>query len=201
MDTMPSLPIPTPLARPRRARSGKHLTTPISKDEAKYLKIDWEGGWIAIGLSMLESPAYRAMSRAAHLVLSRLMAEHIKHSRKENGRLAVTYDEFVLYGVGDRKQVSAALKELHLLGFVKCTDRGRRPYGSDKGKAATYRLTFDAALPEKNRYATNEWRRWNDMEMVKAMLAGTRKRRKSKAVPEETTPANENEPDTRASTG
>ena len=48
---------------------------------------------------MLESAAYRVLSRAAHMVLSRIELENRYHGGKGNGHLIVTYDQFEQYGV------------------------------------------------------------------------------------------------------
>jgi len=48
---------------------------------------------------MLESPAYRVLSRAAHLVISRIEVELGHHGGNDNGKLPVTVNQFVEYGV------------------------------------------------------------------------------------------------------
>ena len=53
--------------------------------------------FIAHRISMLELPAYRALSRAAFMVISRIAVEHAHHGGNDNGRLPVTTDQFVAY--------------------------------------------------------------------------------------------------------
>jgi hypothetical protein len=50
-------------------------------------------------ISMLESPAYRALSRSAHLVISRIEVDLAHHGGDDNLRLPVTTDQFVEYGM------------------------------------------------------------------------------------------------------
>ena len=46
-------------------------------------------------IEMLEAPSYRALSRSAHLVISRIEIELGAHGGNDNGRLPVTTDDFV----------------------------------------------------------------------------------------------------------
>jgi hypothetical protein len=50
-------------------------------------------------IEMLESPAYKVLSRAAHQVLARIEIEHAHHGGTDNGHLPVTYEQFVEYGL------------------------------------------------------------------------------------------------------
>src|SRR6516165_5946692 len=75
-------------------------------------------------LSMLQSPAYRVLTRAARMVLDRIEIEHMHHGGVENGNLPVTYDDFVEYGI-HRHGIAPAIRELEGLGFIEITQRGR----------------------------------------------------------------------------
>ena len=57
------------------------------------------GQFSARTVEMLESPAYRVLSLPAHRILARLEIEHAHHGGNDNGRLPVTYDQFVEYGI------------------------------------------------------------------------------------------------------
>jgi hypothetical protein len=50
-------------------------------------------------IEMLGSPAYRALSRSGHMVISRIEIELAAHGGNDNGRLPVTVEDFVHYGV------------------------------------------------------------------------------------------------------
>ena len=97
-------------------------------------------------IAMLRSPAFRVLSLAAHRCLARIEIEHARHAGKNNGRLVVTYRDFVEYGVC-REAVAPALRELEALGLIQVTERGmagnaefRRP----NKLRLTYRYTDDA---------------------------------------------------------
>ena len=98
------------------------------------------GQFAARPIAMLESPAYRALSRAAHQVLARIEIEHAHHGGADNGALPVTYDHLVEYGL-HRRMVAPALRELEALGFIERTRRGCALNGGLR-RASTYRLTF-----------------------------------------------------------
>src|SRR5690349_1943287 len=82
------------------------------------------GQWCGRPREMLESAAYRVLSRAAHLALSRIELELRYHGGKENGRLIVTYDQFERYSL-DRGAIAPGLRELEALGFIETTQHGR----------------------------------------------------------------------------
>src|ERR1700730_13730069 len=82
------------------------------------------GQYSARLIEMLESPAYRALSRSAHMVISRIEVELAHHGGNENGRLPVTTEDFIAYGM-DRGSVAPAIREAEALGFIRVTERGR----------------------------------------------------------------------------
>src|SRR5579863_6784859 len=82
------------------------------------------GQFCARLVEMLESPAYCALSHSAHRVLSRIEVEHAHHGGNDNGKLPVTYAQFIKYGWMDRKAVSRAISELEALGFIEVTESG-----------------------------------------------------------------------------
>jgi hypothetical protein len=106
-------------------------------------------------LAMLESPAYRVLSRAARMVLDRIEIEHMRHGGAENGHLPVTYDDFVKYGI-HRHAIAPATRELVALGFVEITQRGRA--GNREFRLPSkYRLTYRNAKGAPGD-GTHEWR-------------------------------------------
>ena len=60
------------------------------------------GQWAARSIEMLENPAYRTLSLSAHRALARIEIELAHHGGNDNGRLPVTFDDFVQYGVRRR---------------------------------------------------------------------------------------------------
>jgi hypothetical protein len=121
--------------------------------------------------SMLESPAWIALSITARRILDRLELEHMAHAGKENGKLVCTYDDFVKYGAG-RKYIAPAILELRSLGFIEVTQWGRQAVG-DGRLPSKYRLTYVPTV-EPYYQATNEWRRF---EHEAAVMVGLKRAR------------------------
>lgn len=109
--------------------------------------------WAWHSKSMLESPAWQALSINARRFLDFLEIEHMAHGGAENGRLRATYDQLVRFGL-TRELISAAIDETEALGFVRRT----RP--RQMRVAMTYRLTWFGAISREGfaQEPTNEWR-------------------------------------------
>jgi hypothetical protein len=105
-------------------------------------------------IPMLECPAYRVLSLAAHRVLSRLEVEHAHHGGKDNGALICTYDQFVSYGL-HRHAIGPALRELEALGFIETMRKGCALNG-DLRQSSLYRLTH-RHLPGESGDGTHEY--------------------------------------------
>jgi hypothetical protein len=58
-----------------------------------------DGQWNARTIEMMESPAYRVLSVSAHRVLDRVCIELAHHGGNDNGKLPVTYQDFMAYGI------------------------------------------------------------------------------------------------------
>jgi hypothetical protein len=106
-------------------------------------------------LSMLESPAFRVLTRAARMILDRIEIEHMHHGGGENGHLTVTYDDFERYGM-HRHTIGPGLRELAALGFIEITERG---YAGNREfrSPSKYRLTYTRAK-NSDGTGTHEWR-------------------------------------------
>jgi hypothetical protein len=129
-------------------------------------------------IEMLESPAYRALSRAGHRVLARLEIEHLKHAGYENGRLPVTFGDFEKYGM-DPHSIAPAQREVQALGFAEITERGR-PSKSDFGRHPHHwRLTYLHGPYDQE--PSHEWKRHQTLN--DALVADVaRKAKDAKAV-------------------
>jgi hypothetical protein len=113
-------------------------------------------GWFSFEL--LESAAMRSLSVNGRRVLDRIRLEHMAHAGLENGRLKVTWDDFVKFGVG-RRFIAGALAEVIMAGIVAITQPGRKAWGKDPGDPTQYRLTYlPVAEPGDFRPPTNEWK-------------------------------------------
>ena len=103
--------------------------------------------------SMLASDAWRALSPRAVKLLSCLEYASMSTKGNQNGRLPISYAEFIAWGVGQRAAVSAAIKETVQAGFLEVTVRGRMV--GRKPRRSLYHLTY---LPTADRPATDDWR-------------------------------------------
>jgi hypothetical protein len=104
-------------------------------------------------IEMLRSPAWRVLSLSARRVLDRLEIELADHGGVDNGKLPVTYEDFVRYGI-ERHAIAPALREVVALGFVEITQLGRAG-NAEFRRPALYRLTY-----RNTKFApTDEWKK------------------------------------------
>jgi len=96
--------------------------------------------WVSYSRSMVESPALRVLSRAAHLAMHRLESEHMTNGGAENGKLTVTRRQFEEWGI-HLASIAPAIRELVALGFVEVTGHGHAGVGG-YGEAKRFRLTY-----------------------------------------------------------
>ena len=73
-------------------------------------------------IDMLRSPAWRVLSLSARRVLDRLEIELADHGGVDNGKLPVTYEDFMRYGI-DRHAVAPAIRE----AWRWASSRSQRP--------------------------------------------------------------------------
>jgi hypothetical protein len=115
------------------------------------------GQFAARLIEMLESPAYRALSASGHKAISRIEIELAHHGGNDNGRLPVTTDQFIEYGM-HRSSVAPAIREAEALGFIRITERGRGG-NAEHGTPNRFFLTFAHARGSKQNPPTHDWRR------------------------------------------
>ena len=128
-----------------------------------------DGQFAAREIKMLESPAFRVLSLSARRVLDRLEIELAHHGGMDNGRLPVTYDDFVKYGM-DRHAIAPAIRQLVALGFVEVTARGRA--GNAEWRTPNYfRITYKQTNTEG---PTHEWKRIYTIEQAEAVARAAR---------------------------
>ena len=86
--------------------SGKdHDTRPHPKRRNKINE-----QWASFRIAMLESPAYRVLSQGAHRVIARIAIELANHGGNDNGKLPVTKEQFIEYGLHN-DAIAPALRE------------------------------------------------------------------------------------------
>jgi hypothetical protein len=131
-------------------------------------------------IEMLESPAYRALSRSGHMVISRIEVELAAHGGNDNGRLPVTTEDFVQYGM-HRTSVAPAIREAEALGFIRVTERGRGGNAEHRSPNRFY-LTYAHARDSKRRPSTHEWRRIRTSEEANQIAHAARANKNEWAI-------------------
>jgi hypothetical protein len=156
--------IERPRRRPRRKRP-----------EAKNSNAPPEGSsWIWWTKEMYESFAFRELIRRGHAysLLTRVALEHLRHGGQENGRLAVTYDNFQEWGI-PRKAIPEAIAVAEALGFIERTKRGRASW-EDQRESGEFAITWQGIGSE---LPTNAWRRIFSAEAAQAKVMVALKQR------------------------
>jgi hypothetical protein len=131
------------------------------------------GQFVSRPRQLVESPAMRVLSLAAHLVIMRIESEHMSHGGCENGRLPVTYCHFERWGAR-RHSVASAIREVVALGIVEITRHG---YGGAAGIRAPslYRLTYLQAW-DANDTGTHEYLKIASVQQAEAIARAARRR-------------------------
>jgi hypothetical protein len=120
-------------------------------------------------IKMLESPAYRVLSLSGHRVLARIEIELKRHGGEDNGKLPITYEQLVEYGI-HRHSIAPAIRECEMLGFLE-VERGKA--GNREYRAPSrYRLTYQ---PVGRAQPTHEWQRIQTLEDAEAIARAARK--------------------------
>jgi hypothetical protein len=138
-----------------------------------------DGQFNARLVEMLESPAYRVLSLSAHRVMDRISIELAHHGGNDNGKLPVTYEHFMEYGI-DRQAIAPAIRELEALGFIEVTQRGR-PSAGEFRWPNLFRLTWINS--KSSNKPTHEWRRVENIEAAEVMARAARKAKTGKKIP------------------
>jgi hypothetical protein len=120
--------------------------------------------FIPYTVRMLESQAYQVLSLSARRVLARIEIEHAHHGGNDNGKLPVTYDDFVHYGV-NRHAVGPAIRECGALGFTEITERGYAG-NAEFRRPNKFRLTY---IHTGRAQPTHEWDRIKSIEEAEAI--------------------------------
>jgi hypothetical protein len=115
---------------------------------------------------MMESYSYRVLSLSARRLLDRVEIEHAHHGGNDNGRLPITYQDFVDYGI-DRAAIAPAIREAIALGFLEVTEHGRA--GNAEFRSSNqFRLTYLPAAGVTTEHGKGGWNRFESMEDPKA---------------------------------
>jgi hypothetical protein len=131
-------------------------------------------------ISMLESPAYRALSQAAHMVITRIEIELAHHGGNDNGQLPVTFEHFEEYGIY-RNGIAPAIREAEALGFIKVTEHGRGGNAEHRRPNLFY-LTFANWRGSRAEPPTRDWRKIKTIEEAQEIAAKARKSKDGNVV-------------------
>jgi hypothetical protein len=137
------------------------------------------GQWSPRLIEMLESPAYRVLTTAAHRVISRIEIELGHHGGNDNGRLPVTYNDFIDYGVA-RMCVAPAIREAEALGFIR-VKRGRGG-NANNGTPNLFGLTFSYDRGSRASPPTQDWRKIKTVEDAMRIAQDARQNKDEWAV-------------------
>jgi hypothetical protein len=138
------------------------------------------GQWSPRLIEMLESPAYRVLSRSAHMAMSRVEIELAHHGGNDNGRLPVTTEDFIAYGIHP-ESVAPAIREAEALGFVRITERGRGG-NAEYHKPNLFYLTFAHNRESRAAPPTHDWRKIKTLEEAKQIARAARMAKDPSAV-------------------
>jgi hypothetical protein len=122
--------------------------------------------FIMTRLITLDSIAYWALKPIERTILNIIEIEHMRHGGKENGRLVVTRRQFEKRGI-HKDAIAPGLRALEALGFVEI-EHGAAGVG-DQAQAHRFRLTYVQPNP------TDEWRKFHDPAMARAVAESARK--------------------------
>ena len=140
----------------------------MSRRTGRANRINAHFAWHKV--EMLRSPAWAVLSLSARRILDRLEIELSAHAGEENGKLPVTFDDLMRFGIGNRRCIAPAIRELVALGFVEITEQGRagnREFRRPNLFRLTYRHTGRAD-------PTDEWKRVKTLADAEAIAREAR---------------------------
>jgi hypothetical protein len=129
---------------------------------------------------MLASPAYRALTVSAHRVISRIEIELGHHGGNDNGRLPVTFEDFIEYGI-HHNAIAPAIREAEALGFIRVTERGRGG-NSEYRQPNKFFLTFAYGRDGQAKPPTHDWRKIKTMEEAMEIARAARDNKNAQSV-------------------
>jgi hypothetical protein len=159
---------------------------------SERLLADLADVWERHGASVLERLAVTEPAKLATIaygllprdVFVQVQHELAQHGGNDNGRLPVTYGQFMEYGI-DRHAISPAIRELEALGFVEVTQRGK-PSAGDLRWPNFFRLT--CVNSKSSTVPSHEWRRIKTRQDAELLATAARKVKGKKQSPSVETP-------------
>ena len=119
-------------------------------------------------IDMLRSPAMRALSLTGRRILDRVEIELARHGGNDNGKLPITYNDLIAFGIHDHA-IGPGLREVETLGFIEIK-RGIAGSATHR-KPNLFRLTY---RPADGKGETNEWARIGSIEEAEKLVSQAR---------------------------
>lgn len=127
--------------------------------------------WNSRPVELLGSPALRVLSRAAHLALIRIEIELRHHAGNLNGKLIVTKQQFVEFGI-HHDALAPALRELDALGIIRLTPG--RGGNAEHRQPNRFLLNYLCGAVDAHDEITNAWKRFKTMQEAEQIAASAR---------------------------
>jgi hypothetical protein len=106
-------------------------------------------------VELLESPAMRVLSRSEHLALNRLEIELRRHAGNGNGKLIVTKQQFVEFGLHPRL-VAPTMRTLEALGIIRMVHG--RGGNAEHRQPNRFLLNFLCGAVDAHDQVTDAWK-------------------------------------------
>ena len=123
-------------------------------------------------VQLTASLAMRALTRSAHSALLRIEIELRQHAGRCNGKLIVTKQQFVEFGLHPR-MITPALRELEALGIIRI-EHGRGG-NAQHYQPNRFRLNFMCGAVDDTEPFTDPWKRFKTIEEAKKVASAARK--------------------------
>jgi hypothetical protein len=138
------------------------------------------GQFRAHTIEMIESPAWGALSLSGRRVIDRIEIELAHHGGNDNGRLPVTFEDFIEYGI-HHNAIAPAIREAEALGFIRVTERGRGG-NSEYRQPNKFFLTFAYGRGSHASPPTHDWRKIKTLEEAEEIARAARNNKNAQAV-------------------
>ena len=123
-------------------------------------------------VELTASLAMRALTQSAHRALLRIEFELRQHAGRCNGKLIVTKQQFVEFGLSPR-MVAPALRELEALEIIRI-EHGRGG-NAEHRQPNRFLLNYLCGAVDAYEQITNTWKRFKTLEEAKKAASAARK--------------------------
>src|SRR5262249_33288187 len=124
-------------------------------------------------VELVTSPAFRVLSLSAHRALARIELELRQHAGNGNGKLIVTKEQFIDYGL-HQDAIAPALRELDALGIAIITVHGRGG-NAEHNQPNRFLLNYMCGAVDAHDLITDSWKRFKTLEEAAKVAAEARK--------------------------